>query len=287
MRYNFAMRCVLVTLLIGSILGNATAGLDDPCCIDEVVSVYYFEKNRVKITDQGRFPQTDDSGPRGNHAVLETGARMTDDGKFGKGLQLSAEGEIYAALNDELRLSREFSIVAWVKIPQQEDAFNLGMIAFTEQREGAGAAVLKVLSDGDIYGVYTSFQWIGDVPLDSTVESQGSNVTDGEWHHIAFTKYANDLSLYIDGELVAQEVDLLRISFSGALTFIYLKPQPDSQITDQIVIDDSGFFGTGFSIYEIQALYNHQQGLEGFLTAMPVNPQDNSVTTWGDIKARR
>lgn len=286
MRYKITVRSVLVAIFISCMLSIATAGLDDPCCVDEVVSVYYFEENRILINNQGRFLQTDDSGPRGNHAVLQTGARMTDDGKLGKGIQLRDKGKIYGALNGELSLSDEFSIVTWVKMPQQTTEFNIGMVAFTEEWSAVGAAVMKVLPDGDILGVYTNFERVGEIPLDSTVESQGYNVADGNWHHIAFTQYANDFSLYINGELVAHTVDILRILFSGALTYTYLSPLVDSQLTGSVVVDELGFFGTGFSIYEIQALYNHEQGLEGFLAAMPVNPQGNSVTTWGKLKTQ-
>ena len=44
--------------------------------------------------------------------------------------------------------------------------------------------------------------------------------------------------------------------------------------TGDVLIDDAGFFETGFSSYEIKGLYN--DGLEDFLEAMPVEPSRKS-----------
>ena len=52
----------------------------------------------------------------------------------------------------------------------------------------------------------------------------------------------------------------------------------------RILIDDVGFFETGFSIYEVRAI--RQFGVGAFLKAMPVEPSGKMTTTWGDIKIR-
>lgn len=57
-------------------------------------------------------------------------------------------------------------------------------------------------------------------------------------------------------------------------------------IKSRILVDDLGFFGTGFSPYEIKALRNSQSGLKGFLEVMPVDPADKVATTWGGMKSQ-
>ena len=61
------------------------------------------------------------------------------------------------------------------------------------------------------------------------------------------------------------------LGFVSDNTFISLSTSNDADITDSIFIDELGFFETGFSIYEIEGLY--EDGLSGFLEAIPVNPE--------------
>ena len=63
---------------------------------------------------------------------------------------------------------------------------------------------------------------------------------------------------------------------------LFLITSPES--TRKTLIDDVGFFETGFSTYEIKGLY--EDGLATFLETMPVSPQGRLTTTWGEIKYR-
>ena len=55
-------------------------------------------------------------------------------------------------------------------------------------------------------------------------------------------------------------------------------------IRGNAIIDNLGFFETGFSPYEIKALY--QNGLHNFMEVMPVSPRNRLATTWGEIESR-
>ena len=46
------------------------------------------------------------------------------------------------------------------------------------------------------------------------------------------------------------------------------------------LVDEVGFFETGFSAYEIKGLY--EDGLETFLEVMPVESQGKLATTWAN-----
>lgn len=51
------------------------------------------------------------------------------------------------------------------------------------------------------------------------------------------------------------------------------------------LVDEVGFFETGFSAYEIEGLY--EDGLETFLEVMPVKSQGKLATTRGELKSRQ
>ena len=51
------------------------------------------------------------------------------------------------------------------------------------------------------------------------------------------------------------------------------------------LVDEVGFFETGFSAYEIEGLY--KDGLETFLEVMPVESQGKLATTWGGLKSQQ
>jgi hypothetical protein len=72
---------------------------------------------------------------------------------------------------------------------------------------------LGIDSGGNLFaGVWTYKRVVTDDELNATVavyESTRAWISKGTWHHVAFTYRSGDaLSLYIDGQLVAQPVTL-------------------------------------------------------------------------------
>ena len=246
----------------------ATAGLDDAGRYDDVVAIYYFE-------------DATDSGPRAFDGSLEENASVVDNGKINKCLRLQSD-DWFGVIDDQhLGIVGDFSIVAWVKMPSQSEDFRLTMTGRNDDGTLEGTIILFVLSSGNLEGFAAD---IKDKKSQS-IESDDENVSDNQWHHIAFTKFSDTAFLFVDGEVVKQERQRY-LGFVGDGTFISITPNSiDTTLTGSVFLDEVGFFEIGFSVYEIKAIYDN--GLTDFLEAMPVDPQGKTATTWGALKHRR
>ena len=121
------------------------------------VVVYYFDS----LTNSGNV--RDYSG-NGLHGVLADGAELsTVSGR--NCLSLDSNSANFQAWDDNkpLSLSKEFSIVAWVRIPQQLNDFLIEIYAYNGPiaditnniyTESAGSVTLGVLEDGSLFGSY-------------------------------------------------------------------------------------------------------------------------------------
>ena len=93
-----------------------------------------------------------------------------------------------------------FSIVAWVKRPQQNGGLVFSMIGlYEEDRENVVSEIdLGVTPTGNIKGTHVTY------PTDTSavLTTQEENVSNNSWHHIAYTLFANTYTLFIDGEPV-------------------------------------------------------------------------------------
>ena len=275
MRYMiFILRCLVVVLATLISTGIAIAGLDVAGRYDNVVAVYHFED----VTD---------SGPRDFDGSLGGNATIVNNGKIDKCLRL--RGEDSFSTIDTLGfgiVDGEFSIVAWVKLPAQTDDLIFMVVGYDDDDTNIGALAFFVESDGNISGGQYDFE-------DSksySINTSDQNVTNNQWHHIAFTKYSSTYSLFIDGEQIKKERRTGYYGFFGQNTLVSVgafdgDDDDDEILTGTVFVDELGFFETGFSVYEIKALYDGN--LSDFLTAMPVDPQEKAATTWGEIKTRR
>ena len=254
---------IFLTLTLSVI---ATAGLDNAGRFDDVVAIY-------------RFENISDSGPRNFTGILTDGASIVNNGKIGKCVKIQNIGA-FGTINDQHLgiVNREFSIVAWVKMRKQTKPFHLALTALNDDETYEGFIDLSVESSGNISGFQTDVKNNKSVLL----ESQNLNVADNIWHHIAFTKYAHTLTLFVDGEAVKTQRSTDYLGFVGDSTFILVGGSSKVNLTGSVYVDELGFFETGFSIYEIKGIYN--DGLTRFLEAMPVDPQEKTATTWGALK---
>ena len=256
---------ILLALIFASV---SIAGLDNAGRFDDVVAIYYFE-NAI------------DSGPREFDGSLEENASIVDNGKINKCLRLQSD-DWFGVIDDQhLGIVGDFSIVAWVKMPSQTDDFRLTMTGRNDDGTLEGTIILFVLSSGNLEGLASD---IKDKKSQS-IESDNENVSDNQWHHIAFTKFSDTAFLFVDGEVVKQERQKY-LGFVGDGTFISIAPNSiDTTLTGSVFLDEVGFFEIGFSVYEIKAIYDN--GLTDFLEAMPVNPREKVATTWANIKQIR
>lgn len=299
--------CVLVLLCMPILCVHA--GLDQHGLFDDVIAIYTFDtppaaensiENEAAAAERNPFEvdvaaiiagnpfeaeaetraheNTHDRGPRNFDGSLEDGASITDNGKFGKALRLPKDAS-FGSWNDLfLSVTGDFSIAGWVKINNplagdtsislgvfsEEDNQRLSLISLSIYIDriscliaDGGGTTLKI--EGLIY--------------------ENPAIDDGEWHHLVFSLSEDFYRLFIDGDIVEEKRNGGDVGFVGNDTFILI-----SNRTDQTaVIDEVGFFETGFSPYEVRGLY--ADGLTTFLETMPVHPEGLATTTWGALKS--
>ena len=263
------LRFFLIVLVLLTPMGIATAGLDSAGRFDDVVAIYHFEN-------------VSDSGPRGFDGSLRENATIVDDGKINKCLRLRND-DWFAMVDDQhLGILGDFSIVAWVKLPRQSEDFRITMAGANDDDTLEGAIILYILSTGNIEGYAADFK----NSKSQQIKSENKNASDNQWHHIAFTKFSGNAFLFLDGEVVKQRNERY-LGFVGDGTFVSISSsdRENTNLTGSVLIDELGFFEIGFSVYEIKAIYDN--GLTDFLEAMPVDPQEKTTTTWGELKRRR
>ena len=279
---------VFLTILTFSLAGVGHAGLDSDGATS-TIAVYHFD---TLTTDQELNSQyTDDSGP-GNVKGFLIGASITNGGKFDKCLQLQESAKLLGApMTIPSLLGWEFSIVAWIKLQNQTDASPFIMIRGvnidfdTNTIEKLTSISMSVAPTGNVGGKHTNFTDDG-ANVFGDLGSVNSNTANNKWHHIAFTKYANTYTIFLDGEFIAEQEALGYGQYLvGDMTQLIIGIIDEDNLIGSVYFDDVGFFQTGFSIYEIKGLYN--DGLADFLETMPVDPQGKVATTWGEIKFRR
>ncbi len=140
---------------------------------------------------------------------------------------------------------------------------------------------LCVTADGNLKADHTIFT---KDEVHGQLESEGTNVANSKWHHIAYSRYNDVYSIFIDGEVVETHFAPLYAThreFTGDVAIIWMGTS-EADIKGNIVVDDVGFFEVGFSPYEIKALY--EVGLSKFLEVVPVDSKGKTTITWGEIK---
>ena len=269
----------LSTLLLTS---TANADLDTDAISDHVIGIYHFESTQQ--TNNGSL-YTPDSGNRQINGNLIDNANLTNAGKYGKALVLTSQDAFCAAtLSSPLFRSSEYSVVAWVKLPKQSSDGYLninikGYIVTDDNAITISVVGMSVVPSGNLFASHGNF-FRGETPI--IVNSKNQNIANNRWRHIAFTRYANTLSLYIDGRSVASHTTTTFPEFFGNYTCLEISGSSRINFTGDVLVDDAGYFETGFSSYEIKGLYN--DGLQSFLDVMPVDPGAKLATTWGTLK---
>ena len=269
---------VLTLLLIFSLINILHAGLETDTIRNHAIAIYHFES--TKTTDSGLL-YTEDSGPQKLPGSLLNGATLANGGKSGKCLSLIGDD----AFGGGTRLfphlaSTGFSIVAWVKRPQHNSGlvFSIDGRYAADLENTASSIRLGVTPTGNIKGTHATHS----TDISAILTTQDESISDNKWHHIAYTLFANTYTLFIDGEPVLEHEATVFPGYYGDMVS-FIITSPDS--ARKTLIDEVGFFETGFSTYEIKGLYN--DGLTKFLETMPVNPQDRITTTWGDLKSQQ
>ena len=272
---------VFFAMLIFLLTSITHAGLDTYNCGCALIAAFRFES--TKFNDEYQVTYTEDSGLQGHTGTLLNGAKLSNNGKFGKGLHLQGDDVFSSGTKIVPTLgNKEFSIAAWVKIPRQtESSLYFTVSGMKENGSISNAYGLLFLESGNLRALHT----IGETQIFTETENQ--NVSDNKWHHIAYTKYLDTYYIFVDGDVTAetfQAIDPLLWLFGGDYTATLIGGLSEP-LTGNVYIDDLVVLSIGLSPYEVTGLYENK--IPKFMEAMPVSPQGRLTTTWGEIKFQR
>jgi hypothetical protein len=233
----------------------------------DIIALWTFDKGD-KDTDA-----TDVSG-HGHNGTFDLGATRVD-GKFGPGAHFDGKkGQVITIANhDELNVTKELSIVAWVK-------WDKGGIVHGEPRQWP-----MIVSKIPINETYLLFLDTGDgvnpnkpsiafrMKGPGTVYSKVT-VKDETWYHAAGTYDGKFIKIYIDGKLSNELGVTAPIAVTSDVLTIGANKDGTSNRFDGI-IDEVGIYNRGLTEDEVQ------KTIKGFAA---VRPKDKIATVWGKLK---
>lgn len=213
------------------------------------------------LFDEGRDDVAEDSSGRGHDGMVVMGRWV--EGKFGEALEFD-NGAVEVPDAEDLQL-QEFTLEAWVNIPDQPGRHEIVM----EKRDGAlrNYCMNVQLDTSFIVGGFTENQtWSNCVGT--------TNLTDGQWHHLAVTYDMDTLRVYVDGvEENACPKNGLKPDMSTGMLSI-------GRIGDMFltgVIDEVRISNVARSEAEIK------RSMDGQLV-IAVEPSGKLATVWGSLK---
>ena len=170
-------------------------------------------------------------------------------GKYGKGLEFDGNDDYVNLGNDtSLNLSNgNFTFIVWEKSHATSSA-NITVILSNQPENENGT--------GYVFGVKNA-------PFFSTMETGQStslngshDVTDNAWHHLAYVRKGNNLSLYVDGMFDAGTTGTLRNITNNQSTCFSYENRTDWYHFDGM-LDEAQLFGRALSREEVNASYNN------------------------------
>lgn len=259
---------VLIPMAAARVLGSD---------LQNAVAVYYFNA----LTDSGNV--RDQSG-NGLHGSLYGGAALSTVSDRNC-LSMDSNAANFQAWDDtkSLSLSKAFSIVAWVQIPQQRNSFLIEIYTYNRPianirnniyAGSEGSVTLGVLRDGSLFGGYA----YNNNATSHSAESTGSRINNNRWEHIAFVINDTSMRLYLNGVQVVNQSVSGHEALAGAGSLISMGENTRGSV------DDVGFFTNDFTDAHIRMIYN--QGLANIMNIAAVDPGGKVATTWGALKQR-
>ena len=272
------MKFLTFTCAIAILIAVCTTGADARVIagdLENAVAVYFFNS----LTASGNVF---DYSTNGLHGSLFDGAQL---GRIsGRNcLSLGSNAAVFGAWADRksLSVSKEFSIVSWVKIPLQINTFGICVFAYNgpfEDRWGnitedfTGRVCLEVDVDGTLHGSYI----YDDLTSEVGVTVTDRNVNNNRWHHIGFVINRNSEKLYLNGARIAVFPVNEHRSFSGTGTSIFIGVEARGSV------DNVGFFRNDLTDAQVRLIY--EKGLGNIISIAPVDPNGKVATTWGALK---
>jgi hypothetical protein len=271
---------ILVFLLILTLnfVNVVNSNLSQDEIIGSIIAAYDFES--TDRDDEGFY--VENLGSHKIHGYLRRDAYLSGKGKHGKALSLANNDHLHVfAKRPPSLVNDEISIVSYVKVPPQNPTIYFSLEALNANGIHRSSRDFLIFPNGDLnirggWNVEPPGIGAGGFGF-SGFRSENQNTTDNNWHHIAYSHNSGIHNIYIDGEVVFSE-KYQSPNIDGEFISIIIGGRGKS-LTNEVLVDDLGFFGIGLSTQEIQYLYNN--GLEKLL-----NPPGELTATWGYIKTQ-
>ena len=262
-----------IVILIASMTTHADARVIGGR-LDHAVAVYYF--NRLRSAEQ----IFDHSGNRFHGNLFHVSELAWVLGRQCLSLNSNAANFWAEDDNKPLSVSRDFSIVGWVKVPIGGNGFFIGITAYNDQNtdEGhQGGVNILVQSDGALVGSYTYKSADGTIASE-VAEATGRNVNDDQWHHVAYVVSRSSMKLYLNGTGIANRSVSAHPTFRGTGSSISIGYDARGSV------DNVGFFKDNLTSAQVKLIYT--AGLPSVMGIAPVDPGGKVATTWAALKKR-
>jgi len=259
------VKCLLIGVVVLFIAGVLTASgfaeLDPETC----VGVWLLDEDEGKIAA--------DSSAEGNNGEL-IGNPAWVDGKFGSALEFGSNKYVNCGDDKSLSLTKTITIQAWVAF---EGSPSSAIIISKYGLSGSGLSYMLVIN-GD-----------GGAPAKASLylggwRHFGTQINDGDWHHLAATVSSEGIDLYVDGELDVHYGGVGSISTSNSTVTIGAPNSNNWGSAFNGIIDDVAIFDVALEKEDILTLMN--DGLRESLYPSAVDASGKLSTTWANIKAR-
>lgn len=156
----------------------------------------------------------------------------SNNAKFGTSLELNGTSAVFTSVVPAPSAKQNFTIELWARNGVISGTTSPALVSTRNATSNSGFSLKALLATNQVsMTIYTTNADTGAVVL-----TGACNWADNNWHHIAITKNANDVLMFVDGVLVANVQTTLSVYKSGGYMFI------GCQNTGAGVIDATSFF---------------------------------------------
>jgi len=234
------------------------------------------------LFDEGSGKTVKDSSGNKNDGTI-TGDYKWDTGKFGKALEFNGKNTIVdcgKGVSTDFAGKKNISISVWAKTSSKNVASGMfvwkALGCSTWAQYGFGVGAIEAVSAG---ANKLNFYYRKDNSGASEIVIDKNDIPKDEWFHAAGTYDGSQLSLYLNGELVAtQKSDGIPWA-SQEKVYIGGDPGCGIRYIWDGLMDELIIFNVTLPIGDVKSL------MRGFAGATSVSSADKLTTTWADVKS--
>ena len=230
---------------------------------DAILGIWLFDADAAKTV-------TDSSG--NGHDGQIFGNPKVEDGAFGKALSFNGGADKIEIPHDDSFVTPTFTVMAWINVDSPAGGWRLivGKDAWPDRNYG----LFVHQNSGALHCAFGS-------PAQQDVGNFDSVglITDGEWHHVAFTYDLKMGRAYIDGEVDKEKATNAEPG-KPQVPVVIGRP-PYIGLIDEVLIADVAFEPEDVKLIAEKGV------AEALEIVQSVNAQGKLATTWGEAKAAR